>query len=259
MDWDVKPIPLEDAIFYRLNPRSEKGSELENMFLARRAVEQHIAVESLGKLSPLVHLARHNDYRMANASMNVLVDNLVIADMRVCGVYLKKYIWNCDHPDMHPITVSAQDWKYFASSGNRRFEDYYKDKIRMCESLPEAAAQRRDLAAAARPGVLRAGDSLAAGDILTSLCGSAMLRVSDGCILLERASGQERTAVQWAASGVREVDRLSMREDGNLVGYRADGVPVWASNTDGNDGAWLRLGDDGRLVVGDASNVLWSS
>lgn len=48
-----------------------------------------------------------------------------------------------------------------------------------------------------------------------------------------------------------------MQGDGNLVVYAADGRPVWASNTAGKRGAWLELGDDGALVVKDASTTHW--
>lgn len=56
--------------------------------------------------------------------------------------------------------------------------------------------------------------------------------------------------------------KLVMQDDGNLVLYRADGEPAWATDTNGpTDAYWVMLQDDGNLVLhppgGDA--VLWSS
>jgi len=40
-----------------------------------------------------------------------------------------------------------------------------------------------------------------------------------------------------------------MQADGNLVLYAPGSVPIWASNTAGNDGAQLDMQTDGNLVV----------
>jgi hypothetical protein len=46
----------------------------------------------------------------------------------------------------------------------------------------------------------------------------------------------------------RGVATTSMQSDGNLVSY-AGPTPVWASQTHGNPGAFLVLGDDGSLTI----------
>jgi outer membrane protein assembly factor BamB len=51
-----------------------------------------------------------------------------------------------------------------------------------------------------------------------------------------------------------------MQDDGNLVLYSAGGDAVWASNTVGNDGAYLVLQDDGNLVIYAADgSPLWAT
>jgi hypothetical protein len=56
-----------------------------------------------------------------------------------------------------------------------------------------------------------------------------------------------------------------MQSDGNLVLYRnsvqRDANPSWASNTHGNDGAFLALQNDGNLVIYNANNTraLWAT
>ena len=57
-----------------------------------------------------------------------------------------------------------------------------------------------------------------------------------------------------------------MQTDGNLVLYDTSGQPHWASNTQGNPGAFLNVQDDGNLVVyragstsQTANNALWEA
>jgi pimeloyl-ACP methyl ester carboxylesterase len=50
----------------------------------------------------------------------------------------------------------------------------------------------------------------------------------------------------------------TMQGDGNLVVYRGDGVPIWATDTPDIPGAELRVQDDGYIVLYDAgNNVIW--
>ena len=49
----------------------------------------------------------------------------------------------------------------------------------------------------------------------------------------------------------------AMQGDGNLVSYDGS-TPVFASNTQGHSGASLSVLDDGRLVIRDQGNVIWS-
>ncbi|MFJ5234898.1 hypothetical protein ACIQBJ_34045, partial [Kitasatospora sp. NPDC088391] len=60
----------------------------------------------------------------------------------------------------------------------------------------------------------------------------------------------------WAQS---QSSVLEMQSDGNLVEYRrSDGVPVWDSNTWGNNGAYLVVQPDGNSVLCKSDNSpLW--
>jgi hypothetical protein len=66
---------------------------------------------------------------------------------------------------------------------------------------------------------------------------------------------------QFEPRGYRAA-RAVMQEDGNFVIYDTEQnppVPLWATNTHGNPGAYLSVQGDGNLVVYSASNgVLWS-
>jgi hypothetical protein len=51
-----------------------------------------------------------------------------------------------------------------------------------------------------------------------------------------------------------------MQGDGNLVIYNTSGVPLWASNTYGNPGAYFAFQNDANLVVYSAAGKpLWAS
>jgi hypothetical protein len=50
-----------------------------------------------------------------------------------------------------------------------------------------------------------------------------------------------------------------MQADGNLVLYVGNGRAVWASNTNGHPGAFLRCQDDGNLVIYLGGGSVWAS
>lgn len=70
-------------------------------------------------------------------------------------------------------------------------------------------------------------------------------------------AGQSMTYGQYIASGP---DILVMQRDGNLVLYAAQGVAIWASNTQGYLGARVVMQPDGNLILYDTGNVpRWST
>ncbi|MGK5674309.1 LamG-like jellyroll fold domain-containing protein [Micromonospora sp. URMC 106] len=71
-------------------------------------------------------------------------------------------------------------------------------------------------------------------------------------------TGQRLTAGQYLWSRL-DNHRLIMQGDGNLVQYDK-GVAVWASNTQGNPGAFVQMQTDGNLVIYRADGAaLWST
>jgi hypothetical protein len=77
----------------------------------------------------------------------------------------------------------------------------------------------------------------------------------DGNLVLYRNSDGKPL---WA-TGTTGGSRAIMQGDGNLVVYTSSGVPVWASNTVGNDGAIVQLQNDGNLVIYKGPNPIWAS
>jgi hypothetical protein len=50
---------------------------------------------------------------------------------------------------------------------------------------------------------------------------------------------------------------LVMQSDGNAVLYRFDGVPLWATGTNGSGAKWLVMQADGNLVVYSDAGAVW--
>ena len=52
-----------------------------------------------------------------------------------------------------------------------------------------------------------------------------------------------------------------MQNDGNFVVYDINAKPLFATNTNGHQGAFITVQDDGSVVVytGDGQSALWAS
>jgi hypothetical protein len=104
---------------------------------------------------------------------------------------------------------------------------------------------------------LRAGDALFEGQTVHSPGGGARLTYqSDGNLVVYRHDGTPLWASHTAGTAPGSVN---MQYDGNLVIYDAGGRPLWASHTGGHDGASLTLQDDGVLVIFGGGVPLWST
>lgn len=57
----------------------------------------------------------------------------------------------------------------------------------------------------------------------------------------------------------RGVEKTVMQHDGNLVSYTPEGSPVWASNTYGNGGAYLKVRNDGNVVIYKDTSAIWTT
>lgn len=111
------------------------------------------------------------------------------------------------------------------------------------------------------PGVddlLGSGEDLRRGDELLSADGRfALLYQDDGNLVLYRQDGRPLWASQTAGTSA---GAAAMQADGNLVIYDARGAPVWASHTDGHSGAVLSLQDDGNAVIYTAGGTpVWAT
>ena len=102
-------------------------------------------------------------------------------------------------------------------------------------------------------GVLRRGDNLfsrtRAFRLSMQTDGNLVLYViDDGNLPQDITKGQYLT-VLWASNTEGSGFTCEMQNDGNLVVYNEARGPVFATNTQNNNGAFLRCQDDGNLVV----------
>ncbi len=105
---------------------------------------------------------------------------------------------------------------------------------------------------------LTADQQLLVGQELVSPNGMHRLDMQgDGNLVIYRASGLPK----WATgTDGRQTGGVVMQGDGNLVIYDRNGVPIWASGTDGHPGAVLVMQDDGNLVIYDVNGrALWAT
>jgi len=85
----------------------------------------------------------------------------------------------------------------------------------------------------------------------------ALIYQGDGNLVLYRDDGRPLWASQTAGTAVGQA---VMQDDGNFVIYDAYGNGMWHTGTSGNPGAVLHLQDDGNLVVYAASGApIWAS
>jgi len=122
----------------------------------------------------------------------------------------------------------------------------------------ERATDRRLAPAAGGAGSMSPDQSIYAGGSIQSGNGRfTLFYQGDGNLVLYRSDGRPLWASQ---TNGRSAGRTVMQMDGNLVVYDAGGTPVWASGTNGYSGAWLIVQDDGNLVIYSASGApLWAS
>jgi len=104
------------------------------------------------------------------------------------------------------------------------------------------------------PAFMRPGETLREGGERFSTNGSGWLRFTGGSLLRTYTITM---TINSHTSGTPLPDRVVMQSDGNLVAY-AGSTATWHTNTAGNPGAFLRIGNDGKLRIVTPDNVvLW--
>ncbi|WP_406099863.1 mannose-binding protein [Streptomyces sp. NBC_01013] len=82
-----------------------------------------------------------------------------------------------------------------------------------------------------------------------------MVMQTDGNLVVLNEDGKPI----WAAMTFGQNHRAIFQPDGNLVIHNGDDRPIWASKTHDHPGAQLVLRADGKVVVAENGNVLWST
>jgi pimeloyl-ACP methyl ester carboxylesterase len=97
------------------------------------------------------------------------------------------------------------------------------------------------------PGTLPSGGVLHSGQSVSSSDGRfSFTYQTDGNLVLYRNDGTPLWASHTSGTAAGQA---AMQGDGNLVIYDTYGTPLWASHTNGYAGAWLQVETSGNVVV----------
>ena len=105
-------------------------------------------------------------------------------------------------------------------------------------------------------GQLGPGQGLARGQKLVSCDNRFSLNMqADGDLTITQANA----AIWSAGTSGSAAAEVRMQENGDLVVFDSNGVPLWESDTSGNRGAYAYLQDDGSLALYASSGTIWAS
>jgi len=98
--------------------------------------------------------------------------------------------------------------------------------------------------------ILRPGEYLIPGDTLYSARDFAkFVYREDGYLVFTKLTGDGRELFKRPLENPRSAWRCIMQYDGNFVVYKDLGTLVYASDTGGNSGAFLKVQDDDKVVI----------
>lgn len=148
-----------------------------------------------------------------------------------------------------PTAPSAGSWMLACSNGtNRPFTS--QDRTSLLALYPPTSTSNRY--------ILNGGVQLLQGQSMRSIDSRFRLTLqTDGNLVLY--DNLNRALWHSNTHGRPYITRCLMQTDGNLVLYDNAFVPYWASNTHMYPGAYLRLQDDGNLVIYQGSAARWAS
>jgi hypothetical protein len=169
-----------------------------------------------------------------------------------------------------PMYVGHSEWCVWNGHLPQEYYNGWREVryLKDLPNMPECAAAMMSIASGLPPNEytppasdrLESTEQLAAGACLRSPNGTYVLdNQADGDLVLSVVD----VGPYWS-TGTMTVEapagNLNMQHDGNLVLYRGDGTPVWASGTVDRPGAMVQLQDDGNLVIYGTDGVpLWAS
>lgn len=108
--WDVPPITLRDALYYRTRPHVPGSNAAERLFNIRRAVEQHILYHCFKRHFPGLVLDHHTDQTSGTLALDILVDNFVLCDLVAARCIFEKYAGEFANPEQRTHCLTPGDW-----------------------------------------------------------------------------------------------------------------------------------------------------
>ncbi|GBR05147.1 hypothetical protein GLI01_05650 [Gluconacetobacter liquefaciens] len=109
--WDIPPMPLADATYYRVHDYASGSSSAEKLFLVRLAVEQYLLYPTFKSAFPDLHLDYHNDLRSRDLCMDILIDNFIPCDLLRAGCVFEKYSHEFHNRNKRTQCITAETWR----------------------------------------------------------------------------------------------------------------------------------------------------
>ena len=134
--WDVPEMSLRDAIYYNTHRHPDHSNSLERKFRVRFAVEQYISFNFLSKLMPTLSLSYINEPEAAERSMEILLSEFLISDLKAIELVFDKYAKAMSDPNMSLLCVLHPQWrKLNEESLKTSFREYFAHDARRARKL----------------------------------------------------------------------------------------------------------------------------
>jgi hypothetical protein len=134
--WDVPEMPLRDAIYHNTHRHAPHSNSLERKFRVRFAVEQYISFKFLSKMMPMLCLSYINEPEAAERSMEILLSEFLISDLKTIELVFEKYTKAMNDPNMELLCVMHSQWRMLNENPPKTsFRAYYEHDARRARKL----------------------------------------------------------------------------------------------------------------------------
>lgn len=122
--WDIPLITLDFMTYYKSHYCMPGTKEKERNFLSKIAVEQYIHFEFFRKKFKDIVLEFHNDDHSIDESIEILLDNFIVADLYKMNVYYPKYIDGFNSYSDNNTRIMQEAWTYLSSNPEIKPSDF---------------------------------------------------------------------------------------------------------------------------------------
>jgi hypothetical protein len=134
--WDVPEMSLRDAIYHNTHRHAQHSNSLERKFRVRFAVEQYISFNFLSKMMPTLRLSYINEPETAERSMEILLSEFLVVDLKAVDLVFEKYAKAMNDPNMALLCVMHSQWRTLIQNPPKTsFKAYYEQDARRAHKM----------------------------------------------------------------------------------------------------------------------------
>jgi hypothetical protein len=134
--WDVPEMSLRDAVYHNTRRHAQHSNNLERKFRVKFAVEQYISFHFLSKLMPMIRLSYINEPEAAERSMEILLSEFIISDLKEIELVFDKYNKAMKDPNMSLLCIMHAQWRKLNDEPpTTSFREFYKIDARRASNL----------------------------------------------------------------------------------------------------------------------------